>query len=120
MTTATHFGVYPINASGAASADYSIQYGPGAVAVIPTVLTVTPVDVINAFGLPVPTLTATYSGFMNGDTPASLTSPVALSTAAAAGSPVGIYAISASIPPHPARRIRGRRPSAPHPARSPS
>ena len=95
VTAATHFGVYPINASGATSADYAITFVDGAIAVTPNILTVTPVNQIISFGLKVPTIAATYSGFLNGDTPASLASPVSLSTTATAGSPVGVYAIAA-------------------------
>jgi hypothetical protein len=40
-------------------------------------------------------LTASYAGFVNGDTPASLTTPVVLVAAANPFSPVGIYAIVA-------------------------
>src|SRR5262249_48245357 len=40
--------------------------------------------------------TASYSGFVNGDTPASLTTPVALATDARASSPPGFYDIAAS------------------------
>ena len=43
-----------------------------------------------------PVLTASYSGFVNGDTPANLATPVTLSTNATSSSPVGTYAIQAS------------------------
>ena len=43
-----------------------------------------------------PTLVASYSGFVNGDTPASLTTQPTPSTTATASSPVAIYTISAS------------------------
>src|SRR5262249_41177685 len=39
---------------------------------------------------------ASYSGFVNGDTPASLTTPVVLTTHASSASPVGAYPIVAS------------------------
>ncbi len=95
-TSASHVGLYPITASGATSADYSIQFTDAAITISPAVLTITPVNVINAYGLVVPTLTATYSGFLNGDTQASLTTQLSLSSAAIAGSPVGVYYINAS------------------------
>jgi hypothetical protein len=47
------------------------------------------------YGSALPTLTASYGGFVNGDTPASLTAVPILTTAATAGSPVGSYAITA-------------------------
>jgi hypothetical protein len=43
-----------------------------------------------------PVLTATYTGFVNGDTVASLDAPVILSTTAQTNSPIGIYPITAS------------------------
>ena len=45
-------------------------------------------------GLAMPTLTASYSGFVNGDTAASLTTPAILTTTATSSSPVGVYPIS--------------------------
>jgi hypothetical protein len=44
-------------------------------------------------GFPVPPLTAAYAGFVNGDTPASLSVPVVLSTPATSASPMGVYPI---------------------------
>lgn len=50
---------------------------------------------INA-GDPLPQLTASYSGFVNGDTAGSLGTPPTLSTTATTGSPAGTYPITAS------------------------
>src|SRR5690606_33655471 len=47
-------------------------------------------------GTPNPPLTATYEGFVNGDTEASLDTPVVLTTTATENSPVGLYPIIAS------------------------
>ena len=47
-------------------------------------------------GQPNPTFTATYAGFVNGDTAASLDTPVALSTTANTLSPAGTYPITAT------------------------
>jgi hypothetical protein len=49
-----------------------------------------------AFGMPTPPLTVSYSGFVNGDTPASLDAPVILTTTATIASPPGSYPITAS------------------------
>jgi uncharacterized protein (DUF2141 family) len=95
-TSSSYVGLDPITATGAASSNYSITYGPGAVALIPAPLIVTVVDVIKVFGVAVPTLTVTYSGFVNGDGPSSLVEPVTLTTSATADSTTGIYAIIAS------------------------
>jgi MBG domain (YGX type)/Bacterial Ig-like domain (group 3)/Domain of unknown function (DUF4214) len=95
-TSASHVGNYPIIASGAISDDYSITFVPGTLTVTPALLTVSAMNVIKAYGLPVPTLTASYSGFVNGDGPPSLTTPVTLSTTATASSTTGFYPIIAS------------------------
>ena len=95
-TPASHFGVYPVAASGTSDPDYTISYAPGAIAVTKTLLTITPDDDLTPYGVALPGLTAHYTGLVNGDTAASLTTPVSLSTAATAGSPVGVYPIAAS------------------------
>jgi hypothetical protein len=59
-------------------------------------LTITANDQAEAYGQPNPILTASYIGFVNGDSPTSLTSPVVLSTSATQGSQPGLYSISAS------------------------
>ncbi len=79
--------------------DGSIFSGGGATAALVVTrapLTISANDESTVYGEPLPALTASYSGFVNGDTPADLTTPVALSTAASAGSPAGTYAIQAS------------------------
>lgn len=58
-------------------------------------LTVFADNATRAYGQPNPLLTASYVGFVNGDTPASLTTPIVLWTAANPLSPVGTYAIAA-------------------------
>ncbi len=99
-TAASHVAgsPYAINASGAADSDYSISYVAGALSVNPAALTITADDQTKVYGAALPTLTASYSGFVNGDTSASLTTQPTLSTTATtashvAGSP---YAITAS------------------------
>ena len=66
--------------------------------VVPAVLTVTADDQNKVYGAALPTLTVTYSGFVNGDTSASLTTQPALTTTATASSHVSgnPYAITAS------------------------
>jgi parallel beta-helix repeat protein len=59
-------------------------------------LTITADDKTMVYGAALPALTASYSGFVNGDTAASLTSPVVLSTNATQASHVGGYSITAS------------------------
>jgi hypothetical protein len=82
-------GGYPITPGGLTSDNYSINYVPGT-------LTITADDKTKVYGAGLPALTASYSGFVNGDTPACLNPPVALSTTATVMSPVGPYPITAS------------------------
>jgi subtilisin-like proprotein convertase family protein len=59
-------------------------------------LNITANDTNKLYGAALPAFTATYSGFVNGDSPASLNPQVTLATAATAASPPGGYDISAS------------------------
>ena len=59
----------------------------------PAPLTVIADDKSMSFGGQMPALTASYVGFVNGDTPASLTTPLQLSTSVTNDSPAGTYAI---------------------------
>jgi hypothetical protein len=64
--------------------------------VTPAPLTIAAVNKIKQVGKPLPLLEATYSGFVNGDTPASLDVAPTLSTTATDSSPVGDYPITVS------------------------
>ncbi|MGH7134822.1 MAG: MBG domain-containing protein, partial [Pirellulales bacterium] len=88
-------GSYTITAGGAADPNYAISYISGTLGVTPAPLTITAENQTMTYGGPLPALTAGYSGFVNGDTSASLTTVPMLSTTAAAGSPVGSYTITA-------------------------
>ena len=79
---------YSITASGAVDADYSISYVGGTLTVTPAALTITARNATKAYGAAMPTLTASYSGFVNGDTSASLTTQPTLSSTATASSHV--------------------------------
>ncbi|HVX11301.1 MAG TPA: MBG domain-containing protein [Pirellulales bacterium] len=99
-TAASHVSgnPYTITASGAVDADYTISYQPGSLTVTPAALTITADDKTKVYGDPVPTLTASYSGFVNGDSVSSLTAPPTLTTTATAASHVSgnPYTITAS------------------------
>ena len=69
----------------AADYDFPSLVG-GTIIVTPAPLTIRADDKSRAVGQPNPALTVSYDGFANGDGPSALTSPVALSTAAAPGS----------------------------------
>ena len=64
--------------------------------VSPAPLTITANKQVMVYGGTIPTLTASYTGFVNGDTSASLTTPPNLTTTATPSSPVGSYEIDAS------------------------
>src|SRR5207253_1737669 len=79
---------YSVMAAGAVDADYTISYVDGRLTVTPVSLTVTADSKVKAYGAGLPTFTASYSGLVNGDTPASLTTPPTLSANATAASHV--------------------------------
>src|SRR5207237_8535141 len=89
---------YAITASGAADTDYTIGYVAGTLTVTPVALTITADDKSKAYGAVLPALTVSHSGFVNGDTSASLTTQPAVTTSATASSHVAgnPYSISAS------------------------
>ena len=89
-------GNYAITASGAVDPNYAITYFTGTLTVAQAPLTITADNQSRAYGVTNPTLTATYIGFVNGDTQASLTTPPVISTTAIASSPLGNYPISVS------------------------
>ncbi|WP_183865510.1 MBG domain-containing protein, partial [Pedobacter cryoconitis] len=79
---------YAITVSGAVSTNYNISYMPGSLTVTPAALTITADNQTKGYGAALPTLTASASGFVNGDTFASLTTQPVLSTTATAASSV--------------------------------
>jgi subtilisin-like proprotein convertase family protein len=89
-------GVYAIAAGGATSSNYSITQVGGYLTNTPAALTITANSTNKLYGATVPVFTASYSGFTNGDSAASLTTPVSLTSAATAASPAGPYTITAS------------------------
>ncbi|MDX1950744.1 MAG: MBG domain-containing protein, partial [Verrucomicrobiota bacterium] len=92
-TAASSVGNYSIVPSGAAAQNYNINFVSGTLAVTKRPLTIKADDKTKTFGSALPTLTATFNGFVNGDTSASLNPSVQLSTPATALSPVGTYPI---------------------------
>ena len=96
-TASSHVGSYTITANGAVDPDYTISYTNGTLTVTTAALTITADNQTNVYGAALPTLTASYTGFVNGDTADSLTSPPTLNTTATAASHVADnpYAITA-------------------------
>jgi len=101
--------IVEVNASGVATAlksgsvtitasatDGSGVSGSIAITVNKKTLTVTADDQIRPAGVDNPALTVSYSGFVNGDVAASLTTQPVASTTATAASPLGSYTITVS------------------------
>ena len=97
----SHVGTYPIVAAGAVDPDYSIRFVPGTLTITPAALTITADDQSIPFGAALPPLTAHFDGFKNGDSAASLSSPVRLSAPDPATLSSGSYAIVASVASSP-------------------
>jgi gliding motility-associated-like protein len=95
-TAASGVGTYPVTASGAASNNYSISYTAGTLTVTKANLAIAADNKTKAYGTANPTLTATYNGFVNGDTNTSLTTQPSLATTATAASAAGTYPITVS------------------------
>lgn len=96
VTAATPVGNYPITVSGGASANYLITHVDGMLTVTPAALTITADNKSKLYGAALPALSASYSGFVNGDTAGSLTTPPSLTTTATVASSVGTYSITAT------------------------
>ncbi len=98
-TQSSGAGTYAITvgAGTLAAANYDFpNLVAGTLTITPAPLTITADDQSMVYGAPLPVLTASYTGFVNGDTPSDLATPVTLSTDASSSSPVGTYAIQAS------------------------
>jgi hypothetical protein len=76
------------------SATYAVVQLAVGIDVHPAPLTISADAKPRAFGAPNPPLTASYSGFVNGDAPASLNAPATLTTTASIASPPGRYPIT--------------------------
>ena len=100
---ASPVGSYSVTPGGLTSTDYAITYMPGTLAVTPAALTITAEDQSKVYGAALPTLTASYFGFVNDDSPASLSAAPILTTDATAASHVvgNPYSITASAAADP-------------------
>jgi len=83
-------GNYPSSCMGAADADYTFNYVTGSVTVNQAPLTITASSANVLYGAAIPAITASYSGFVNGDSSASLSTQPTCSTTAKSTSP-GVY-----------------------------
>ncbi|MEY4255321.1 MAG: hypothetical protein RLZZ141_548, partial [Pseudomonadota bacterium] len=94
-TQGSNVGTYQITGSGASALNYDFSYVPGTLSITKARLTVQADDKSREYGLANPALTASISGYRNGDT-SSVVSGLSLATAATQGSNVGTYQITAS------------------------
>jgi hypothetical protein len=94
--SASHVGTYAVTPGGLTSNNYALTFVNGSLTVTPASLTVIADNNTKVYGAALPALTASYSGFVNGDTAANLATAPSLSTTATAASPVGTYAITAA------------------------
>jgi hypothetical protein len=96
-TAASPVGSYPITCTGPSSiTNYTITYQQGILTITAAPLTITANNATKLLNAPNPPLSATYSGFVNGETPASLTGTLSCTTMASTTSPVGSYPITCS------------------------
>ncbi len=97
-TPTSPVGDYPILPllSGAALGNYSVITDAGTLTVTPATLIVAADDQVRAYGQTNPPLSASYTGLMNGESPAVLEGQPLSSTAAETNSPVGLYPIEIS------------------------
>jgi len=93
-----HVGSYATALAAAFLGDsvYAANSVTGVLSVTAAPLTITADSKSKVYGAAVPVLTASYSGLVNGDTSASLTTLPTLSTTATSNSSVGTYTITAS------------------------
>ena len=98
-TPSSPVGAYSIvpAATGANLANYNVVYINGALAVGFATLTVTPNNQSIVAGSALPSLSATITGFVNGDTQAVVTGLPGLATTANSSSPAGSYPIVATF-----------------------
>ena len=109
-TASSPVNTYSVVPGGLTSANYAITFAGDKLVVTPASLTITANNQSRVYGQPNPPLTVYYQGFVNGDTPASLTAPVALSTPAVLASFAGSYPIfvgGAASPNYAIRFVSG-------------
>src|SRR5260221_191616 len=94
-TVLTGAGTSPITLSGGSAANYNFTLQPGNLTITKAALTAKADDQSRTYGQANPTLTISYTGFVNGDNASSITPPTA-GTLATGASVVGAYTITVS------------------------
>ena len=77
--------------------NYAVSYANGTLTVTHTVLTVTANNTNRNYGAANPVFTASYSGFVNGETTSVLSGSPAITTGATTSTPAGTNAITPAI-----------------------
>jgi len=95
-TSASPVGSYPTSCSGASDSNYTVTYVNGSIVVGPVALSITAGSTSATYGGSIPPISASFSGFVNGDSASSLTTQPVCSTGATSSSPVGTYSSSCS------------------------
>ena len=94
-TASSAAGTYPITLTGGSAANYNLTLQNGTLTVTKAALVADADDQSRVYGQANPTLTISYTGFVNGDNASAITAPTA-STPATASSAAGTYPISLS------------------------
>ena len=95
-TAGSNVGSYPVTCSGGTATNYSLTFVAGTVTVAKANLTVTASSGSMTYGGTLPTISPSYSGFVNNDHPNAVNPMPTCSTTATAFSPVGGYPSSCS------------------------
>ena len=95
-TSTSPVGSYPTSCSGAVDPNYTISYIDGSLQVGPAPLAITASSASITYGGAAPVITASYSGFVNGDNATSLTTAPTCTTSVTSVSPVGTYGSTCS------------------------
>ncbi len=95
-TVSSPVGTYPVTCSGAVDPNYTFAFVSGILTITKAPLTITASSATIAYGTTVPAITPTYTGFVAGDTAASLSTAPTCTTTATSHSPVGSYPSSCS------------------------
>src|SRR6185436_3096152 len=97
-TTNSPTGPYPIIATNGtlSSPNYNFAFSNGTLTVGQALLTVSANNQFRLYGATNPVLTASFTGFVNGENSSALSGAPTLNTTAATNSPVGPYPITIS------------------------
>jgi gliding motility-associated-like protein len=93
-TITSNAGTYPITVSGGVDNNYAFNYVPATLTVSKIMLNVTANNQSRAYGVGNPSLTVSYTGFVNGETSAILSTVPSATTTATILSNVGNYPIT--------------------------